>query len=771
MNTYRIGSGRLTVYENGGCSLCGAANVPFAHIVCAGKLISVNKITFVGENPVNMRMHFDEAEVYVESKTENGYCVFKVTEASDCIEAFIWGPLFAPCTGECGEVVGVARNNGNIIGIQALNPKTVAGFPGELVGIHPMASEMLSRKGLRETAATCAALPLNEGAALQAFCRNRTFVTERDFFYASNALVLPVEGEDGLISGSAIALFECAEPKALDIISEIELGEGLPHTLVDGEWAKTARKANASYLIMDFTPDAIDKALDCAEEGGFGCLYHPGFFKNWGHFEVELEGGDYELKRLVEKASARGIDTGVHTLSNFMTTNDPYVTPVPHPNLLKMGETLLLSDISAIEKNIAIKDDTFFTRLSTLNAVQIGDELIQYQRIANLNGHICLADCERGAWGTTAQPHLAGQTAARLWDYDYRTLFPDISLQREFSRRLGELFRNTGLKRTSFDGLACDYTGHEGYAMALFVKDCYDIWGPEVISDASGLTHYTWHMHSYMNWGEPWYADMRNGMFEYRRSNQEYFKRNLFPPMMGWYTLRQATRKYESTTPDDINWMLSKAAGFKAGFAFNISQNALDGHGKAHEYLKTIKMWEELRLYGQLTDELLLEMQDPKSEWEIEPAKGGFLVYRVNIAAFECSPEGAQPGMPSGADWMIYNPNPSQKMVFRMRAGDERDRGEVSSLTFRAGENFIAFKTTLACGQYFIYDGGDTAEICDKNFNTIERVQGDGSELLLEHGISMLLFKCSFAGEEPPYPQVKVFMRGEPVFVPVDGNK
>ena len=701
----------------------------------------------------------------IEAQEQGHYCRFRALEADPAAEALLWGPFLAEYPGECGEIVGVARKDGQLVGVQSLNPKTVGGFPGELTEAHPMGESIISRRGMREPLSACAALPLQGGAALQAYCRNRTEVAYRDYFYAKKALVLPVEGEDALIEGSAIALFACPEEEALSAISEIELTEGLPHTLMDGEWAKTARRANASYLIMDFDADTLDTALDCAEAGGFSCLYHPGPFKNWGHFE--LEGGDEALKAMADRARARGMDLGLHTLSNFTTTNDPYVTPLPHPNLLKMGETVILKALTPDEPEIPIEDNAFFSRLSTLNAVWIGNELIRYQRLRQEDGVTYLSDCERGAWGTIAAAHEKGDAAARLWDHDYRTLFPDLKLQRAFSSRLGELFRHAGLRRISFDGLeGLYYTGHEQYAAARYVQDCYDIWGPEVLSDGSQLSHYNWHMHTYMNWGEPWYADMRNGMFDYRRSNQDYFRRNLLPPMMGWYTLRKATRKYESTTPDDINWMLSKAAGYGAGFAFNMSSDALTAHGKTMDYLKLIAAWEKMRMYGDIPAALRETLRDPKTEWEIEELSGGFNVYPMRIAAFECSPEGAQPGMPSGADWMIFNPCREQKMVFRMRAGDERDDGGFSHLTFRAGEDFLSFDIRLDKGQYLIYDGGTTAEIRDKNFHLLRTVQGDGSPLKLEQGISMLLFKCIFDGEEPPYPQVKVFIRDEPVFVP-----
>jgi hypothetical protein len=763
MVNYKIGEGMITLNTDGTCSLSGAENVPAAHVVMDEVVYPSTSIRLDGNN---LAIGFNNTEVQVAVVQKESYTRFTVTDVNDCVDAWIWGPFLTGYTGECGEVIGIARENNHCVGIQALNPKTVAGFPGELTPKHPMASDIPSRKGLREQVATCAALPLYKGTALQAFTRNRTKVAHRDFYYAQKALVLPVEGEDALIKGSSIVLYACDNEKALDVIEQIENNEGLPHTLVKVEWTKRSKRANTSYLITDFDRQTFEEALEYVKESGLSCIYHPGFFKNWGHFEIDVPDGEELVKACVEKAAESGIDVGVHVLSNFMTTNDPYVTPVPHPNLLKMGETKIREAIDEKQTAIEIEDEAFFTRLSTLNAVRIDDELIHYTRVENLNGKAVLADCERGAWGTVASGHSVHSTAARLWDYDYRTLFPDIKLQREFSKRLGELFRSTGLKRVSFDGLAADYTGHENYAQALFVKDCYDIWGPYVVSDASGLTHYNWHMHSYMNWGEPWYADMRNGMFDYRRSNQDYFRRNLLAPMMGWFTLRKATRKYESTTPDDMNWMLSKSAGFGAGFAFSANIDALRSHGKSHEYMKLINSWENMRLYGDIPAQLKLEMQDQKSEWDIESVENGWNVYHMTIANYECSPEGAQPGMPSGADWMTFNPYAQQKMVFRFRAGDERDRGGISNLTFRAGENFISFKVRIECGQYLIYDGSTTADICDKNFNVIKRIQGDGEPLILDQGISMLLFKCTFDGEEPPYPQVKMFMKDKAVFVP-----
>ena len=61
-------------------------------------------------------------------------------------------------------------------------------------------------------------------------------------------------------------------------------------------------------------------------------------FETWGHFRLgpDFPGGREGLRNAVERAEVRGVVVGVHTLSNFITTNDPFVTPVPDPRLARV---------------------------------------------------------------------------------------------------------------------------------------------------------------------------------------------------------------------------------------------------------------------------------------------------------------------------------------------------------------------------------------------------------------------------------------------------
>ena len=137
---------------------------------------------------------------------------------------------------------------------------------------------------------------------------------------------------DGGIIGSRIALFGCKATQALDQIEKIELGENLPHPELNGVWMKRAPEAAQAYIIYPFDEMNIDEAIDFTKKTGLKYLYHGGPFETWGNFKLQSKAfpsGMKGLKKCVDKAKAAGLKLGIHTLSNFITTNDAFVAPVP----------------------------------------------------------------------------------------------------------------------------------------------------------------------------------------------------------------------------------------------------------------------------------------------------------------------------------------------------------------------------------------------------------------------------------------------------------
>src|SRR5690606_14064197 len=306
----------------------------------------------------------------------------------DQIELVLWGPFETNIKETIGETVGVVRNKDFSIGIQALNKRTLGGYPTNEDDSTP-SYDIFGTTSLVDISDSLnilyrghTALPKDYGSALQAYTRNRdkerVVATMGHEHYMS-----PAYGDEGII-GSKIALFGCAPEEVLNTIEAIELDEGLPHPTIDGVWSKRAVSATSAYLIQDFGTATIDEAIGLTEKAGLQYLYHSGPFLNWGHFDLQKEAfpENWEsMKECVDKAKQEGIKLGVHTLSNFITPNDPYVSPIPDERLAKVGSSVLVNDIDGEERNIEIKDPTFFNQMgnNSLHAVVIGEELIRYE--------------------------------------------------------------------------------------------------------------------------------------------------------------------------------------------------------------------------------------------------------------------------------------------------------------------------------------------------------------------------------------------------------
>jgi len=106
------------------------------------------------ENPSNARLNGDiivlkyaennvKALIAVAEKEE--YLTFELTEISpaDKVELVIWGPYQTKIKETVGESVGVVRNKEFAIGIQALNVKTLGGYPDNESDIEPALLNLL----------------------------------------------------------------------------------------------------------------------------------------------------------------------------------------------------------------------------------------------------------------------------------------------------------------------------------------------------------------------------------------------------------------------------------------------------------------------------------------------------------------------------------------------------------------------------------------------------------------------------------------------------
>ena len=653
-------NGRLTGIisrESGKNYIAVGQQSPLLSLKVNGKLINPTAFQFDARTRI-AELTFDGGKASISVRVCGEYLRLELLSISTQmpVELVLWGPYPTAIGETIGDTVGVVRDREFAVGIQALNTKTLGGFPthesdieaetsGDDHGFYPdLPSELLKGQGYRSDAA----VPEVYGSSLRAFTRNRNAVRNINNWGHDQFLAQPYA--DGGVDGSAIALFGVPSADALSTIGKIELKEGLPHPMLDGKWAKISPTATASYLIVDFSEQTIDDAILMTKQAGLKFLYHSSPFETWGHFELKkslFPHGWEGYRACAAKAKKAGIRLGFHTLSNFITPNDAYVSPKPDARLAKIGSAKLTAALDDHSTEIEVDSPVFFQKHTTLNTVQIGDELISYEKLTG-NAPYVLSGCKRGAWGTRVSQHAAGDAISKLMDHDYRTFLGDASLSQEIAKRVADFCNTTGARQLSFDGLEGNWaSGYGQYGRTLFTDAWYRSLSKEikggVINDASNPGHYNWHIATRMNWGEPWYAGFRESQTLYRFKNQVYFERNMMPHMLGWFALSQ------STTVEDAEWLLARASGFKAGFALAASlgstaQLTADPssadtsrkYGALPAILKTIGTWETARRLDVFSPEVRAALRDNSREFHLEPVVGStrswnlYEVYRTH---------------------------------------------------------------------------------------------------------------------------------------------
>ena len=262
-----------------------------------------------------------------------------------------------------------------------------------------------------------------------------------------------------------------------------------------------------------------------------------------------------------------------------------------------------------------------------------------------------------------------------------------------------------------------------------------------------------------MNWGEPWGAAMRVGQVENRIKNQAFFKRNLFPRMLGWFLIRLADRRFECTSLEDLEWALSESAGFDAGYAMNINVRTLHRHGQIDKLLEAIHNWDTLREAHAFTEAQKERLRDPLTEWHLEKLDAKhYELYPLHISkAYQCSLNEMQPGQPGGADWALDTPYGGTYAI-RLKVEWE---GSIRNPSFRTPTGAIQFPCEIKAGQYLLYDFHGKALITDKNYNTLQEVEPLG-KADIPAGNSALSFSCEPHGEDLPDVVVQFITKGSP---------
>ncbi len=663
----------------------------------------------------------------IQKKTHISFELIKI-DAKDKVNAVIWGPYPTIINKTIGEVVGVVRDGEYAIGIQALNPKTIGG--------------VLSNQEGSNEARGSTAIAQRYGSSLQAFSLDRSKDRKITVWGRQEMPVKAIPNETTL--GSKIALFGAAEPAVLARIGEIEIAENLPHAFINGVWFKQSPETGRAYLIADFDETTVDAMLDYTQQAGLASLYHEGPFKSWGHFildPIAFPNGTAGMKACVDKANKKGIRIGAHTLSTFINTNDPYVTPIPDKRLSMTGSSVLTENVSATVTEILIASDQYFRNIqsSTLHAVKIGDEIIRFRELSSTAPYKLL-DCQRGAFGTKAADHPKGEMAGMLFDYPYNTLFPTIELQQEIAGNLGRFFTETGISHMDFDGHeGCLSTGEGDYGMQIFADKIIKETNHTLVNGTSRSYHYYWHLCHYWNWGEPWYGGFRESQGDYRLENQPFLERNYMPNMLGWFLLSP------TTGTEDIEWMMARAAGYNAGFALVARYKSLQSNPNTAQLLALVKLWQEAYHIKIFSADQTARLKNPENDFHLEKDNQGWQLYPFKKYKFEHERKNLQPGEPTFSQWEFTNKDAEQPLNFNLTfVGKE---GSISNPWIEMdGYLKLELPGEYEAGNSIVCDGV-SIKLYNKKGGYVKDIILKQSIPMIKPGNHILKFDCRFQEE------------------------
>jgi alpha-L-rhamnosidase len=651
---------------------------------------------------------------------KGAYIRLELAAITSGVEAIEWGPFNTTIDDTIGGTVGVVRSSRFAIGIRALNKKTSGGLLTNDEGA-------VFSNGTTATASTF-------GSSLQAFTINRSIprsITVWDRW--PNVPVQPIP--DGQMEGSAIALFGCKPAEVLATIRTITLQENLPFAVWDKQWIKESPAPGRPYMITTFDEGNVDTFLNLAKRMGMAGVYHEEPFDTWGHFRLKKALFPHDragFRASVEKAHAMGLRLGFHVLSNFITTNDSFVTPKPDPGLASAGNDTLETTISADAATITVRHADCFLLHSDLNTIRIGDELIRYGAVTSSAPYI-LSGCTRGAFGTHPETHSAGARVDRLIDHPYMVLFPGWDLQKKIAGNIARFINETGADQMDFDGHEGTYaTGMGDLSLNTFAEDVFRQADHPVVFGSSRANHYFWQFDDYLNWGEPWYGGFRESQSDQRINNQHFYEENYLPNMLGWFLITA------QTTPADIDWMLARAAGYHAGYALVVRKEAL-GNRNMDEIVSRIRLWNDAIDKNRFSTSQRQWLRDPGNDAALLHDNQQDWLQRFRKFEFIHEAQVLQPGQPTATAYDFETPATSPIATLVITA--DGATGTIDHPVIELDHAFhLALPVTLAPGESLVIGDGDEATLYDGKGRFSRHIALSGRLPMLIPGSHTLLF-------------------------------
>ena len=508
------------------------------------------------------------------------------------------------------------------------------------------------------------------------------------------------------VVGAKAALIGVPQAEILPAIRRVMTDDaaGFPFSDKGGAWALSSPDGYGSYL-MNFgtlTEETADAWIESCRRIGFNQIdNHGGGFFRFGSLDNVQPGGWDSFKRVIDRCHEAGIQVILHTYSCFISQNDRYVTPVPHPDLDTWRDWTLAGPVGADAAEIAVIEPLDGDLLqkgwsaTSSRTLRLGDEIIEYEDVTREAPWKFLG-CKRGHHGTAATAHEAGSTASLLKTYWSGLYVPKLEspLWYEIAKNHADV-----VNRCGFDGLYFDAIdglnrmwGNEDYwyYAGKFVLEVARQLDRPVGMEYSAMIHPWWHYRSrFQAWDSPnrgfkRFLDIHIAMIKGASSYQHGSEADIYaahrdgrlylPLQLGWWKfVRWGNPKDEPTYSDDIDYIGCKLAGNRAGFSFNhpVDVSRIDADPFLADSMNRLRDYARVRDAG-LDESVLAQLRVPGKEFSLFFDDGGAPRFReMFYKRHRVSGAGDR-----SAAWRVENEFAAQPLALRIAALYAPDTGE-----------------------------------------------------------------------------------------------
>ncbi|WP_063763146.1 Ig domain-containing protein [Streptomyces sp. NRRL WC-3742] len=609
----------------------GQGTAPLVSLMVDGRQVMPSALALDGGTLVFTGPGGFEVDVAVQDLTT--YSTLTVTKATAPdgadLQTLLWGPLATNITQTLGESAGIVRDDDFALGMKPLTDRTEGGWPREELNTpigwqNQVASNPMNVDDAHEQWSVGGRTPW--GTVLRAFTfdytRTRTRVTTGDGSTDVYPMpVGPLPNGQGSVVGSKIALFGTTPDLAPTVLSNLARGQGLPYPTINGQWQKSAQATSQSILVLsDLNTGNVGEAAKLAKAGGMSLIYklgpQDGPWDSDGHygFDSDFGNSDTAAKAMADEARAEGVRLGVHTLSDFVTPNDPYIQPPFSPDMALGLSTTLSRNLGPADTTLYLTSCAPLAKGPKGQRMLVGQEVVTYGGYTQAGGECQVTDVKRKAWDSASDAHQAGTPTARIPENEYGGALGGINIVNAVAGRFATVWNTTGIAATSFDGLeSASESGWGAYGMARLVNETFRRQtSPDgFISETSREGSNIWDGISRASWGEA-----NTGMDKLYLHNA-YHRANYLPGMMGWITLEGGTK------PKDLEDILARAASWNAGSGFRTSIGSLTDGPNTEVLLEAIKQWDTARDLGSFTPAQLASLRDQSTHWHLSVVTPG----------------------------------------------------------------------------------------------------------------------------------------------------